>query len=337
MELNPQMHQPSNSIHRVVPRRFPKAFTLVELLVVIAIIGVLVSLLLPAVQAAREASRRMSCQNNLKQFGLALMNYHDTYQRMPPAYWKYTNTAGGTFGSPGWGWGAILLPRMEQKNLFDTLGIESSALLDSSAATKVPAQTPLKIFRCPSDTGPKLNAVRYNYAASNYVAVFGALYDQTSVSGTAAGSVPNAGTGMFSVNSCIRLAEVTDGTSNTVTIAEMCYGPNGTPDATTGGKHVYNGAIWAGVPYEPSFSAPATSAGSDVSCMLSLCGFAAGSNVKFRKPNTGSSSNAISSVHPNGSQYSVCDGSVKWVNTNADGKMLDFIADRADGGTVVWE
>ena len=57
----------------------------------------------------------------------------------------------------------------------------------------------------------------------------------------------------------------------------------------------------------------------------------------FRKPNTGASSNAISSVHPNGSQFSICDGSVKWVNSNADGKLLDYIADRADGGTVVWD
>jgi hypothetical protein len=141
---------------------------------------------------------------------------------------------------------------------------------------------------------------------------------------------------MFSVNSGVRLAEVTDGTSNTATIAEMCYGPNGVADATTGGKHVYNGAIWAGVPFEPN-PTPPLKMGSDVSNMLSLCGFAAGSNVQFRKPNTGASSNAISSVHPNGSQYSICDGSVKWVNTNADGKLLDYIADRADGGTVVWE
>jgi prepilin-type N-terminal cleavage/methylation domain-containing protein len=320
----------SHSTLRASLRR-SKAFTLVELLVVIAIIGVLVSLLLPAVQAAREASRRMNCQNNLKQFGLALMNYHDTYQRMPPAYWKgFQGLGTSTFGTPGWGWGALLLPRLEQKALFDTLGIETPTVLDGSAVTKVPAQIPLKVFRCPSDTGPKLNANRFDYATSNYVAIFGALYDQTVVSGITVGSVPGACTGMFGPSTCIRLAEVTDGTSNTATIAEMCYGPNGIPDANTGGKHVYNGAIWAGVPSE-------NGSGSNVSCMLSLCGFAAGSNVKFRKPNTGSSSNAISSVHPNGSQYSICDGSVKWVNSNADGKLLDYIADRADGGTVVWE
>jgi prepilin-type N-terminal cleavage/methylation domain-containing protein len=313
-------------------RRTPQAFTLVELLVVIAIIGVLVSLLLPAVQAAREASRRMNCQNNLKQFGIALMNYHDTYQRMPPAYWKgFPQFGTSTFGSPGWGWGAIILPRIEQKGLYDMLGVDAPLPLDGSPATKTPAQTPLKVFRCPSDVGPKQNANRLNYGTSNYVAVFGALYDQANIGGpVVAGSMTNAGTGMFSANSGVRLSEVTDGTSNTVTIAEMCYGPNGTVDATTGGKHVYNGAIWAGVPIE-------NNSGSDVSNMLSLCGFAAGANVKFRRPNTGSSSNAISSVHPNGSQYAVLDGSVKWVNTNADGKLLDYIADRADGGTVIWE
>src|SRR5262245_24857497 len=117
------MSLPLHSVSRKFSfRRVDKAFTLVELLVVIAIIGTLVSLLLPAVQSAREASRRMKCQNNLKQFGLALLNYHDTYQRMPPAYWTGFQKFGNnppTFGTPGWGWGALLLPRLEQKALYD--------------------------------------------------------------------------------------------------------------------------------------------------------------------------------------------------------------------------
>src|SRR5882757_265195 len=97
-------------------------FTLVELLVVIAIIGVLVALLLPAVQAAREAARRMKCQNNLKQFGLALHSYHDAYGRLPASYyrvWPPPSGSTSTFGTPGWGWGTMILPRLEQQALFD--------------------------------------------------------------------------------------------------------------------------------------------------------------------------------------------------------------------------
>jgi prepilin-type N-terminal cleavage/methylation domain-containing protein len=313
------------------PRPSAAGFTLVELLVVIAIIGVLVALLLPAVQSARESARRMSCQNNLKQFSLSLLSFHDTYKNFPPAYARSDPNKPGatTFGTPGWGWGTYILPYIEQKPLFDTFNIEANRL-DGSAATKVPAQTVLKIFRCGSDSGPKLNANRFDYATSNYVAVFGALYDQASVGGPVnAGSMPNANTGMFGPNSTVRIAEITDGTSNTVLIAEMSYGPNGQKDAN-GVNRKYNGAIWVGVPDEGGN-------GSNVSNMLSLCGFVAGANVRFRKPNTGDSSNCISSSHVNGTQFAVADGSVKFVNQNADGKMLDGIADRADGSTIVWE
>jgi prepilin-type N-terminal cleavage/methylation domain-containing protein len=101
----------------VLSRR--RAFTLVELLVVIAIIGILVALLLPAVQAAREAARRMSCQNNLKQLGLAIHNYHDTFKSFPITYSNnnYSNGAGARYIS----WIGVTLPFFEAKNLGDQI------------------------------------------------------------------------------------------------------------------------------------------------------------------------------------------------------------------------
>lgn len=101
-----------------------RAFTLVELLVVIAIIGILVALLLPAVQAAREAARRMQCQNNLKQLGLALHNYHDTYKRLPSLA-QGTNQAAVPERDSNYGMlGGIvhMLPFVEQTPLYDQFG-----------------------------------------------------------------------------------------------------------------------------------------------------------------------------------------------------------------------
>lgn len=109
-------------------QRVGRGFTLIELLVVIAIIAVLVALLLPAVQQAREAARRTQCKNNLKQMGLALHNYHDVHTVLPAGYFSFP-TSDGTGpasaeidpdtwdGGPGWGWGASILPFLEQSSI----------------------------------------------------------------------------------------------------------------------------------------------------------------------------------------------------------------------------
>ncbi len=94
-----------------------RAFTLVELLVAIAIIGILVGLLLPAVQAAREAARRMSCQNNLHQIGLALHNYHGLFNQLPSG-WIASDT---DHHEPGWGWASALLPQIEEAGVYERI------------------------------------------------------------------------------------------------------------------------------------------------------------------------------------------------------------------------
>jgi prepilin-type N-terminal cleavage/methylation domain-containing protein len=124
-------------------------FTLVELLVVIAIIGILVALLLPAIQSAREASRRSACGNNLKQLGVALHNYENTYKALPIHYGQGGNAAGTPYNNTNGGrsWFVAILPYIEQQALYDqiTPGPLTDPANTTVAATKLPA------LLCPSD------------------------------------------------------------------------------------------------------------------------------------------------------------------------------------------
>src|SRR5580698_2598721 len=147
---------------RPVPKRTRRAgFTLIELLVVIAIISTLVALLLPAVQAARESARRIQCVNNLKQIGLAFHNYADTNHCFPPAYIQGSGVTtgvsygvsypdGGYNGLSGWGWGALILPYIEQGNLYKKLNINLPCWATENTTV---VQTKIPAFLCPSATG----------------------------------------------------------------------------------------------------------------------------------------------------------------------------------------
>jgi prepilin-type N-terminal cleavage/methylation domain-containing protein len=133
-----------------------RAFTLIELLVVIAIIAILMGLLLPAVQQVREAAARATCTNNLHQIGLAMHSYYEAQGTFPVGYYDPTpwppgyQTPQGLDHGPGWGWGAFLLPYLEQENLYRQIDFKVDVGDPSMAAVRT---TVLKIFLCPADPG----------------------------------------------------------------------------------------------------------------------------------------------------------------------------------------
>lgn len=212
--------------HSFLPRLRRRGFTLVELLVVIAIIGVLVSLLLPAVQQARESARRMSCCNNLKQIGLALIQYHDALNRFPSAYVANTRHATRNSetldGPPGFGWGALALPYLEQAALHSRFDYNLPCW---DVANSAPAEQKLKLFLCPSATGnlsgafdvkEKGGRVLARFGRSNYVANAG----QEEPWGLSVEDYEGVADGPLFRNSRTRIADVTDGLSQTVFIGE---------------------------------------------------------------------------------------------------------------------
>lgn len=206
-------------------------FTLVEFLVVVAIIGVLLGLLLPAVQRVREAAARSCCQNHLKQLGLALHNYHADNECFPPAY-----EAAGLNSGPGWG--TFLLPYIEQGPLGQQVPRGAPFWGGSKAVATAAAggQTPLKIFRCPSDLGPTHSASSGNFAVSNYRATCGTLTTIAYPAGADLGGVMYQG-------SRVRIPEVIDGSSNTTIIGE---GKSGVPRHVSTGNAL-SSAIWCGM------------------------------------------------------------------------------------------
>ncbi len=197
-------------------RRVRSGFTLIELLVVIAIIAILIALLLPAVQQAREAARRTQCRNNLKQLGLALHNYHSTYNIYPNLSSPKPNASNPSWGLLPWeGFSAhtMLLPYMDQAPLYNTLDFNLSL---SQAPNLAGAQKKLTGLVCPSDVDYSNVNVWNGGGGNNYVACTGpnASYQPDR-------SVQN---GHFNTEIPVRIGSITDGTSNVIAFSERSHG-----------------------------------------------------------------------------------------------------------------
>ena len=212
-----------------------RAFTLIELLVVIAIIAVLIALLLPAVQAAREAARRLQCTNNLKQIGIALHNYHDTVGTFPPGYLSLIDPVTFDNDGPGWGWAARSLNQVEQSSLYNSINFVLGIEFPANQTSRL---TVIGSFLCPSDamfmntftvvdsttTGTTPGAPICDVASSNYVGSVGSgdpssLYPWIIDDDDGPPGRDN-GNGLFFRNKSIRIAQITDGTSQTFAAGE---------------------------------------------------------------------------------------------------------------------
>lgn len=237
--MSSSVFHPRASRHVRNPSHPRLAFTLIELLVVIAIIAVLIALLLPAVQQAREAARRSQCKNNLKQIGLALHNYHSTFNVFP--FGKGASYAGVPVYAR-WSQHAMILPYVDQAPLYNTLNFNfppetpgmaggvptfMPAFTNPSGANATSSRAYVPVFLCPSDLTPGPGWLGQNNYAANQG---GWLCDRSDQPGAASDNSPSeVQTGVFYFLSRVTTASVTDGLSQTAFFSEHIRG-QGTPD-----------------------------------------------------------------------------------------------------------
>jgi len=307
-------------------------FTLIELLVVIAIIAILVALLLPAVQQAREAARRSSCKNNLKQIGLAMHNYHDVFNVLPPGYvdergsgvWTADNDNHGH-----WTWSAFILPYVEQGPLYDQLRPGNVKALQAMIANTAAMQKRQSIFVCPSDSGtPKFHTLagsklvngddsgddpEYGLGITTYIV-------SNNIANVRAGrntGNPLQGTdgavGAFFRDSNINFKDITDGLTNTFLVGERAY-------------RLGTSVMGAGVLYairddqgEGPYSGNTGVSGGWGEGWKTTAG-SAYVNINTRGAATSDNSQGFSSHHKGGAQFVMGDGSVRFISENIDGE-----------------
>ena len=215
------------SMHRVAHHR-ARGFTLIELLVVIAIIAILIALLLPAVQKVREAAARMQCQNNLKQIALGMHMYQDTNKKLPEGW--VTNKAKQP--SPGWHWGLLILPYIEQANFYNAINPDITTPGGPPAVSAL-MQTPIPVYLCPSDNPVTINANFHSNGKNNYVC-------NRWVLGPDANSLPAA----------LSIQGILDGSSNTILVGERDIVYNVAADSLirdSGSSASFEGRIGQGI------------------------------------------------------------------------------------------
>jgi prepilin-type N-terminal cleavage/methylation domain-containing protein/prepilin-type processing-associated H-X9-DG protein len=306
--------------------RTARAFTLIELLVVIAILAVMIGLLLPAVQKVRESASRLRCKNNLKQIGLALHNFHDRNGHFPPGYAAIQTNADGT--GPGWGWAAFLLPDLEQDNVYKL--IDFTQPLTAAGNHDTVRQVNVPFLRCPSDprqdpiplsdfTSPA--GLRTPLARSNYVACYGNtpfLGESAAVLTTHLSIDDISGRGMFHRNSRTRMADVSDGLSNTLAIGEK--NAKNTMATWVG---IIPGAKWASANDVANYGGIP----SNLPAALVL-----GHACRQHPPSAAAGvAEDFSSPHVNGVNVAFADGSVHAIRTSINMKVYPFTATIADG------
>ena len=307
--------------------RLHRGFTLVELLVVIAIIATLIGLLLPAVQSARESARRSACSNNLKQIGLAIVNF-ESAKKAYPAGFSFFSTA----GEPCWGWAAFILPYMEQGTLYDQLQIKDRKLSavykpSATAAEKSLLQSPISGYRCPGDDTPTVNELCkfgtgfFPVATSNYVGCAGNKVD---ISSDGNYNAPQNDTdtgglffGFYDAKATtpgkgplgVTRRKVTDGTSKTLAVGERGKFNYAATWAGTGNSRLYGNEAACRTLGRPSF-------------MLNYDWVKAGSPENQGK--------GYGSGHPGGAMFVFLDGSVAFVSENLTAAELGYLSNRAD-------
>lgn len=288
------------------PRRLRRGFTVVELMTVVLVVLILMTLVVPSIFASREASRQSVCRNKLKQLGLALHNYHDTHVTFAPGWVNHTPDPGP---GPRLGWTAQLLPFVDQGPLFNELYPAMDARWVQKSKL---VQTPLSVFRCPSDPTEALNSLRGGFATSNYVGNFGDVAPPRWLDGglhefwPGEASTPPKTNGIFWLNSNTRISKIVDGTSNVLLVGER---------GVSGGA-----GIWMGV--------RGNNFENDV--------------VADCSPGNGINSGlgSFSSQHEGGANFLLCDGSVRFIaETVADGTadkpgLLQNLSNRQDGRSL---